>query len=102
MVRDLLFRLTARQDLKDLYDYIEQDSPAAAARYVDEVIAFCTRLSEWPERGLRRDDLASGLRVLGFRKRASIVFRVTDTDVEVIRVLYGGRDLDRAFGGKEN
>jgi toxin ParE1/3/4 len=48
-------------------------------------------------RGARRDDLKKGLRVLGFERRVAIAFRVTDSQVIVARVLYGGRDLGKAI-----
>jgi plasmid stabilization system protein ParE len=51
----------------------------------------------FPERGTLRDDLEPGLRLLGFERRAVILFRVLRTEVEVIRVLYGGRELERLF-----
>jgi toxin ParE1/3/4 len=84
-------------DLKDLYDYIEQDSPANAAHYVDKIQAFCMKLADFPDRGTRRDDLRPGIRTIGFRRRVAIAFVVYDGRVEIARILYGGRDVARAF-----
>jgi len=50
-----------------------------------------------PERGIRRDDLRRGLRILGFERRAVIAFLVTADTVTILRVLYGGRDLETIF-----
>jgi toxin ParE1/3/4 len=80
-----------------LYDYIEQDSPANAARYVERIEAYCKDLLEFPERGTRRDDLRPGIRIVGFRRNASIAFAVFDDRVEIARILYGGREVGHAL-----
>jgi toxin ParE1/3/4 len=51
----------------------------------------------FPERGIRRDDLRRGLRILGFERRAVIAFLITADAVTVLRILYGGRDPDTIF-----
>jgi toxin ParE1/3/4 len=48
--------------------------------------------------GIDRSDLMPGLRLLGFRRRVTIVFRVRGEKVTILRVLYGGRSADVAFG----
>ena len=53
--------------------------------------------THFPERGTRRDDLGSGLRTVGFERRATIVFRVEKDAVDIVRILYGGRDLEMAL-----
>ena len=97
MKREVVFRPSAQADLKSLYDYIEQDSPANAARYVEQIEAFCMKLVDFPERGTRRDDLMSGIRITGYRSRVSIAFVVLPDRIEIARILYGGRDVGRAF-----
>lgn len=51
----------------------------------------------FPERGTRREDLRSGLRIIGFERRVTIAFHVAADRITVDRVLYGGRDLSRAL-----
>jgi toxin ParE1/3/4 len=46
------------------------------------------------QRGTRRDAIRPGLRTLGYRQRVTVAFRVTDTTVVILRVLYGSRDLE--------
>jgi toxin ParE1/3/4 len=99
--REVVLRPSALADLKGLYDFIERDNPMNAARYVDQIEAFCMKLADFPERGTRREDLGSGIRILGFRRRISIAFVVLSDRVEVARVLYGGSDLKRALGEDE-
>jgi toxin ParE1/3/4 len=97
VAREVVLRPSSLADLRDLYDYIERDSPVNAARYVDQIEAFCMKLSGFPERGMRRDDLMPGLRVLGFRRCVNVAFVIFSERVEIARILYGGRDLDHAF-----
>jgi toxin ParE1/3/4 len=58
---------------------------------------FCRSLSVFPDRGNRRDELRAGLRILGFERRAVIAFQITTDAVTILRILYGGRDLQTAF-----
>ena len=51
----------------------------------------------FPKRGARRDDLRPGLRILGFERRAVIALQVTADRVMILRILYGGRDLETVF-----
>jgi toxin ParE1/3/4 len=56
--------------------------------------AACMALAEFPERGTRRDDIAPGLRILGFERRVTIAFRMLRTRVEIVTIAYGGRDFE--------
>lgn len=49
-------------------------------------------LSTFPERGSVRDDVGDGVRIVGFERRASILFRVDGEVVRILRVLYAGKD----------
>src|SRR5262249_45577471 len=48
-----------------------------------------------PERGTRRDDIHAGIRTMGFERRATIVFRVMENEVVIVRIFYGGQDYER-------
>ena len=75
-----------------------RDGAERAIGYVDRIQDCCRSLSVFPERGVRRDDLRPGLRTLGFERRAVIALQVWRADaVTILRVLYGGRDVDTAF-----
>jgi toxin ParE1/3/4 len=58
---------------------------------------YCLALADFPERGTRRDDLRTGLRTIGYRRRILLAFTVTEDEVVILRVLYGGRDLAAAM-----
>jgi toxin ParE1/3/4 len=91
-VHRVFFHPRARRDLEDLYDYIaDQGSPRQGRAFINRIKAYCLGFSEFPERGTRRDDIEPGVRVVGFRRRVSIVFSVTDTEVWILGIYYGGR-----------
>lgn len=90
------FLATAEDDLLNLYRYIADESGLeVAGGYVERIEAACLALGTFPERGLRRDDIRPGLRILGFEGRVSLVFRVRKSEVTIVRIIYGGRDLVR-------
>ena len=43
---------------------------------------------------MRRDDVYSGLRLVGYRYKATIAFRVRDDVVQIARVFHNGRNID--------
>jgi plasmid stabilization system protein ParE len=55
---EVRFRPGARTDLFDLYTYIAaQSGRERAGSYIERIEAACMRLTHFPERGTRRDDL---------------------------------------------
>ena len=81
-----------------LYDYVaEASGPAVAGGYIDRIEAACMALESFPERGTRRDDIRPGLRVIGFERRATIIFQVLEDEVIIVRVFYGGQDYEAAL-----
>ena len=101
---EISFRPLAEADLLRLYEYIvEASGPAVAGGYVDRLEAACLALESFPERGTRRDDIRPGLRIIGFERRATIVFQVLESEVLIVRIFYGGQDYQAALrrGGEE-
>lgn len=97
------FRAEARNDLIRLPDYIsDRSGDAIASAYVDRIEAICAGLANSPHRGTLLPIIEGGIRRIGFERRAAIYFRVVGPTVEIVRILYGGRDQDRAFGAASN
>ncbi len=95
---EIVFRPRAEADLFALYSYIaEKSGRAVAGAYIDRIEAACRALETFPRRGTRRDDIRSGLRTIGFERRATIVFQLLKAEVVVVRILFGGRDFARAL-----
>lgn len=92
------FRPSAEDDLLRLYEYIAAESSIErAGAFIERIESACLSLQTFPERGTRRDDIRSGLRIMGFERRATIVFQVRRSEVVIIRIFYAGQDYERAL-----
>jgi toxin ParE1/3/4 len=90
----VVFHPAAIGELADLHQFItETGSARRADSFIAAIRHYCLGFETFPERGLRRDDISSGLRVVGFRRRVSIAFRVTEERVTILGVYFGGRDF---------
>jgi plasmid stabilization system protein ParE len=97
---EVVFDTAARQDLRDIFDYINTRAGSdTAERFTTRLFQHCATLSHTPERGTRRDELRPGLRTMGYRRRATIVFRVDRAarKVVVLGIYYGGRNYTDDF-----
>ena len=52
----------AQRDLDEIWDYIAQESVAAANRLIDTIVETCNSLGSQPEMGQPRPELARNLR----------------------------------------
>ena len=90
------FTIQASQDLDEIFNYIAQDNPTAAARWVYSLEEKCRMLSGTPNLGRRRHDLAPSLR--GFPVGNYVIFyRPMPGGIEILRVLHGARDIPAQF-----
>ncbi len=91
---EVLFTPSAARQLRALHRYIAQHSyESRADDYIQRIVDFCKDLETFPQRGTRRDDILPGLRTIGFERRVTIAFMVTQEAVLIEGVFYGGRDL---------
>ena len=82
----------------DVREWIMSEADAETAeRYIDRVKARLGRLTDFPNRGAPRPDLAPGLRTLSFERRLIIAYRVELGIVRIVRVVDAKRDLGRLF-----
>lgn len=91
-------RTTSRADLDllQIWTYIAQDNLAKADEVIDRLHARFEQLARLPESGQSCDELAPGIRcstILGY----VIYYRVTDVDVEILRVIHGAREQRKLF-----
>lgn len=94
------FRPLAEADLFNLYRYLAEEAGyEVAGAYIDRIEAACLSLMTFPERGTRREDIGAGLRMMGFERRATIIFQVKRTEVVIVRIFYGGQDFAPALRG---
>jgi toxin ParE1/3/4 len=99
-VYKVLIRPSAERDLASLYAYIRvaRGDSAIAIAYLRRIRTFCEGLATLPLRGIRRDDIRPGLRIISFERRLVIAFTVTAESVVIGRVFYGGRDFEALLG----
>lgn len=91
---EVRFLAAAAADLDELFCHIAKESSLETAdRYLSRLERFCLSLGTLPARGTAVPGRVPGLRRMGFERRATILFRVGKDKVEILRILYGGRDL---------
>jgi len=92
---EVFFRPRARKDLIALYRYIAKRSGLRiAGGYIFRIEKLCLSLASLPERGTAISGRAPSLRTMGFERRATILFKVGNERVEILRILYGGQNLE--------
>lgn len=95
MAHAVIFSDAAEADLAGLLDYLVPRAGERVARaYVDRLIDYCAEFETFPERGMAYNEVSPGLRVVGYRRKASIAFRVKDDVVTILRIYHGGRNID--------
>jgi toxin ParE1/3/4 len=87
----------ARQDLRDIHEYIAQRSPQAAARYLDAIFAKFDTLAKLPYLGPPCEEIAADLRWFLARNHV-IYYKSREDGVDIVRVLHGHRDVKSVFG----
>ncbi|HWG18498.1 MAG TPA: type II toxin-antitoxin system RelE/ParE family toxin [Acidobacteriaceae bacterium] len=89
------FSPAAEDDLAGIQDYlVARFSQRNANRFVQRILRECHSMGLAPRRGTARDDVGPGIRIVGFQRRVSIVFKVNGDEVIVLGVYYGGREFD--------
>jgi plasmid stabilization system protein ParE len=95
MSYQVVFDPAADSDLTELYDYIAAKAGRRIARrYIGQIVDYCASFDLFPLRGTLHENLGDGVRIVGYRRRASIAFRTEDGIVTILRILYRGKILD--------
>ena len=90
------FSPLAQTDLEGIGDYIAQDSPANAVRFVERLRAQCRKLVRAPMGYVARPELGAGLRSCALG-RYVIFFRPGVDVVRIERILHSARDVEAEF-----
>lgn len=94
----VVFTPLAKSQLDELYSYIAQESgQERAEKFVGEIVGDCISLSNFPERGTKRNDIRLNLRIKGYARKVTIAFSVdaANTLVAIHGVFYGGQDWEK-------
>ena len=92
-------RPLAETDILEIWDFIVDDNPAVADRWVDQLDVQFRVLATQPLMGRTRNELAPGVR--SFPVGRYVVFYVPLYDgIDIVRVLHGARYIDAVFNPK--
>ena len=93
--RRIIIAPEARADLVDIEEWLLNTASARTAEaFIARILAFCQSLETASERGHRRDDIRTNIRIVGFERRMTIAFSVHDDRVNILRVFRAGRDWE--------
>ena len=87
----------AELDLVDILTHLRRHAPRAADRLEATFEEKCRILSQYPQMGRARGELAPDLRSFSV-ERHLILYRPTADGIQVIRLVHGARDLPSLFG----
>lgn len=94
-MRKVLVHGLAESDLVGIWRYsFEEWGDEQADKYLDALDSAIRSLADNPERGIGRDNVRKGYRVL-FVGNHAVYYTVTPTTINVIRVLRGRMDPER-------
>jgi len=91
----VIFDQATYDDLIEIYNYLAPRRGNDFARqYIDNIYNHCLEFDIFPERGTLRNEIRQGLRVVGYKRKIAIAFRVKDGTVSIMRILYNGQNLN--------
>jgi addiction module RelE/StbE family toxin len=83
----------AQQDLVEIFDYIVQDNPKAAASFIDKIDKSILKLETFPKTGvIPKDDR---LEFMGYRMlivdNYLVFYVIRESKIEIRRIIHGRR-----------
>lgn len=96
----LFFTPLAEQDLEAIGDYIAKDNPRRALTFMQELRRQCQRIAINPPGYRLRPELGDGIRSCAHGHYV-IFFEAFASEVTVVRILHGARDLPAQFDSGE-
>lgn len=92
-MRYVVYSEESLADLEDIWEFVAGGGEEAASRLVQALVDHCQRLAQFPF----SHPVLSGFPYPDVRRAVLrpwvILYQVRDTHVEVLRVVFGGRDL---------
>ncbi len=86
----LIRTLQSDGDIESIGDYIAQDSPRAALKWIGEIEEKLEAIAAAPGIGMERPEVQKGLRTIAFGNYL-ICYRQIADGVEILRVFHGAR-----------
>ena len=94
--KPVIFRPAAEHDLDEIWLYVAFDNPVAADAVIDQIRRRTQQLSAFPQSGRLRPEIAEDARSVPIDAYL-ILYRETDSFIDIVRVVHGARDLTALF-----
>lgn len=86
----------AKNDLDEIWSYINQDSPKFADNLIIELVRKFRMLAENPKLGKTRNEILLNLRAFPF-KNFVIFYVPIENGIEIFRVVHSSRNIEGLF-----
>jgi toxin ParE1/3/4 len=93
-VRELWVTRAAEADLLEIWNYLFDENPEIADKIINRIAVKLDQLLSFPFSGNRRPEFGDGYYSVVVGNYVTF-YRVSETKIEVSRVLHGARDLSR-------
>ena len=94
--------LPARNDLKQIHDYIAKDSRYYARNVIQEIVAKTETLTELPEIGRTVPEIGDQnireLIVYSYR----LIYEISGAVIEILAIIHGRRDFNSAWDKRDH
>jgi toxin ParE1/3/4 len=100
----VIYSAGASEDIEDLGLYIAFESSAATSiRYIAKLLRECNSLALALFRGTKRPDLRPNMRIIGFQRAVTILFRIEEAKllVVILGTAYRGRTIAHILARNE-
>jgi len=91
----------ARNDLKQIHDYIAKDSEYYAQNVIQEIVAKTEALTEHPEIGRIVPEIGDQnireLIIYSYR----LIYESSVADIEILAIIHGRRDFNSAWDARD-
>ena len=79
---------SAKDDINTVFEHIAIDNKTAAINLIDTFYKVFELLSNYPETGTLKNDLADKtVRIYSIKKNFVIAYRIRDNKIEILRIL---------------
>jgi len=99
-MQKISIRPLAIADLAEIWNYIAEDSPNRADKFIDSVDGKFHELAQSPHIGRSRNELLPGLYSFPVG-RYLIFYLITPDGIEIVRVLHASRDIDEQLNPRQ-
>ncbi len=92
----------AKNDLKQIHDYIAKDSKYYAQNVVQEIVTKSEKLTDFPEIGRAVPEISDQnireLIVYSYR----LIYEISKNEIEILAIIHGRRDFNSAWDERDH